>query len=218
MAVGNGPGWARRIAPLVGCVAFVGGLSLVLSDHVASGGLGTAVGVSLFGGALYLNSRDGRSAGRGPRNPPPTARTSPAMKQTFVTATVVTPAGRPKQPALSVPDPLAVTRNGLRFTVDRTGFVVHRQVKSPGGGQRWVTHVRMSWQDVAQLGFDSDRHDPTLALYAVRTAGGREHVADSRSFTTAQWTDLASGVGTLSRGRLSIDLGRREYPGSPHDS
>ncbi|MGW0633842.1 hypothetical protein [Streptomyces sp. NPDC002758] len=78
--------------------------------------------------------------------------------------------------------------------------------------------MELSWPDIAGLGFDSDRHDPVVALYVVRAAGGRQHVVDSASFTTAQWQDVAMGVERLSGGRITLDLSRRDRPGGLRDS
>ncbi|MFD7409755.1 DnaJ C-terminal domain-containing protein [Streptomyces sp. NPDC059866] len=114
--------------------------------------------------------------------------------------------------------PVTVTGNGVRFVVGPTGFLVQHEHRSATGRRDWVDHVELSWPDIADLSFDSDRHDAVVALYAVRAAGGRQHVVDSRALSTAQWQDVAKGVERLSGGRIILDLSRRDRPGGPRDS
>ncbi|QOV44751.1 hypothetical protein IPT68_01645 [Streptomyces chromofuscus] len=116
--------------------------------------------------------------------------------------------------ALSV----TVTGDGVRFVVGPTGILVQQERRSATGRRDWVDHVDLSWPDITDLSFDSDRHDAVVALYAVRAAGGRQHVVDSRALSTVQWRDVAKGVERLSGGRITLDLSRRDRPGGPRDS
>lgn len=119
--------------------------------------------------------------------------------------------------------PVSICADGIRITVDQETVTVREERRSPTGRTSWATTHELRWPDVALLVFDSDRHDPVVALYAVpadaaRTGSGRQHLVDARKFTVADWEALADGVGRHSHGRIALDTAPCQSPGGLRDS
>ncbi|MCX4845573.1 DnaJ C-terminal domain-containing protein [Streptomyces sp. NBC_00893] len=118
--------------------------------------------------------------------------------------------------------PVTVTGDGVRITVDRERVTVHEERGSRTRRDTWVITHSLRWPDIALLLFDSDRHDPIVALYSVpggaAAGSGRRHLADSRTFASGDWEILAAAVERLSHGRIILDLSRRQDGQGPRDS
>nr|WSW70879.1 hypothetical protein OG461_34450 [Streptomyces sp. NBC_00995] len=123
----------------------------------------------------------------------------------------------------AVSGPVAIEAGGIRIAADLPSLTVHEERRSSGGRVAWVITHEIRWPDIALLVFDSDRHDPVVALYAILrdatgTGPGRQHLADARGFTSADWEALAAGIDRHSRGGAALDLASRREPGGPRDS
>ncbi|MEU2669209.1 DnaJ C-terminal domain-containing protein [Streptomyces sp. NPDC007164] len=156
-----------------------------------------------------------------PRTEPPPARTESRPAPPPPQERVVTPRAGEARPGRSgATGPVTVTGDGVRITVDRECVTVHEERGSRTRRGTWVITRSVRWPDIALLEFDSDRHDPVVALYAVpaRPGSGRQHLADSRTFASGDWEILAAAVERLSHGRLVLDLSRREDTRGPRDS
>ncbi|MEL5956720.1 DnaJ C-terminal domain-containing protein [Streptomyces sp. CLV115] len=148
---------------------------------------------------------------------PPRPRTEPPPAR----ERVATPRADEARPGRSgATGPVTVTGDGVRITVDRECVTVHEERGSRTRRGTWVITRSLRWPEIALLEFDSDRHDPVVALYAVpaRPGSGRQHLADSRTFASGDWEILAGAVERLSRGRLVLDLSRRGDTRGPRDS
>ncbi|WP_285569455.1 DnaJ C-terminal domain-containing protein [Streptomyces sp. RTGN2] len=129
---------------------------------------------------------------------------------------------RPGTAAAPPGGPATIEAGGIRITAGPDSVTVREERRSPGGRITWVTTHELRWPDIALLVFDSDRHDPVVALYAIpadaAAAGrGRHHLADDRRFTAADWDTLAAGIARHSHGRVRLDLASRNAPGGLRD-
>ncbi|MFF1921943.1 DnaJ C-terminal domain-containing protein [Streptomyces sp. NPDC058221] len=118
---------------------------------------------------------------------------------------------------------VSICADGIRITVDQESVAVREERRSPTGRASWVTTHELRWPDVALLVFDSDRHDPVVALYAIpadaaRAGFGRQHLVDARKFSVADWETLADGIERHSHGRIALDTAPRQSPGGLRDS
>jgi len=113
------------------------------------------------------------------------------------------------------PQPITVRSElrGIEFTADRSGIKVRHQAAASRGRGGWRTSVDLGWGEIERLVFDTDHRDPIVSLYAVRFAGGRVHVVDSRSISETSWEKLAARIPALTEGRLIVDLAQRDNPG-----
>ncbi|MFI6858390.1 DnaJ C-terminal domain-containing protein [Streptomyces sp. NPDC050421] len=153
--------------------------------------------------------------------PAPRRRTTPAPSRPA--AGTAPPRGRAAAPRDAGSGPVTIDAGGIRITAGREGVTVREERRFSGGRDAWVTTHELRWPDIALLVFDSDRHDPVVALYAIppkaSLAGqGRQHLADSRKFTSADWEALAAGIDRHSQGRIALDLASRREPGGLRDS
>lgn len=119
--------------------------------------------------------------------------------------------------------PVSICVDGIRITVDQEAVTVREERRSPTGRTSWVTTHELRWPDIALLVFDSDRHDPVAALYAVpadaaRAGYRRQHLLDARKFTVADWEAPADGIGRHSHGRNALDTAPCQNPGGLRDS
>ncbi|MFD0023945.1 DnaJ C-terminal domain-containing protein [Streptomyces sp. NPDC058382] len=118
---------------------------------------------------------------------------------------------------------VSVRADGIRITVDQASVTVHEERRSPTGRTSWVTTHELHWPDIALLVFDSDRHDPVVALYAIpsdvaRAGHGRLHLVDARKFTASDWAALAGGIERHSHARIALDTAPLRSPGGLRDS
>lgn len=152
---------------------------------------------------------------------PPWQRTAPTPSHPAAGA--APPRGRAATPRDAGSGPVTIDAGGIRITADRECVTVREERRSSGGRVAWVTTHELRWPDIALLLFDSDRHDPVVALYAIpsnaaRAGQGRQHLADARKFTSADWEALAAGIDRHSDGRIALDLASRHEPGGLRDS
>lgn len=96
----------------------------------------------------------------------------------------------------------------LQFIVDEAGMQIRRRRITVGGGA-WEEHIRVQWSAVTAIGFAIDRHDSIVALYAWAAVRKPDHLADSRSLDTLQWTQLSELIAEATSGRLTLDVASR---------
>jgi hypothetical protein len=101
----------------------------------------------------------------------------------------------------------------IQFIIDDAGMQVQGKRKTVGG-EVWEEYLRIQWPAVTAIGFATGRHDPIVALYAWVTAGNPHHVADSRSLSHSEWTQLGELIAEATRGRLTLDVASRHSPRS----
>jgi hypothetical protein len=101
----------------------------------------------------------------------------------------------------------------LQFVVDDDGIQVRRKRRTVGS-EVWEEHLRVQWPAVRAAGFATSAHDHIVALYAWSAAGESHHVADSRSLSQLQWTQLGELISEATRGRLTFDAAGRYDPRS----
>lgn len=101
----------------------------------------------------------------------------------------------------------------IQFIVDDAGMQVRGKRKTVGG-EVWEEYLRIQWPAVTAIGFATGRHDPIVALYAWAAAGNPHHVADSRSLSHSEWTQLGELIAEATRGRLTLDVASRHSPRS----
>ncbi|MEV6263756.1 hypothetical protein AB0M42_23785 [Streptomyces sp. NPDC051784] len=220
--MGKRSSWARSSSVVIGILAFVFGLSALLTDESAVAkwvvsGVCMVTGASLFTIACVLDSRDARN-GRPAR---PTGTADDAVPKSEIRKTRPPRRRDEPQPGTRAQGPVTVlnSKQDTEFAVTESGIVVRDNWPRPGGASRWKVRLHLRWEDIAHLGFGYGTHDSVVSLWAVPSHGARrQHIVDSGAFTSTQWQDLARGVAALTGGRLTVDLAGRDHPGMPRDS
>ncbi|MEU9359907.1 hypothetical protein AB0D35_17600 [Streptomyces sp. NPDC048301] len=241
--MGKRSSWARYSSVVIGILAFVFGLSALLTDQSAVAkwvvsGVCMVTGASLFAVSYVLDSRDvrhggpARSAGAGERDRDrdrdPRVRPSQersASDDAFLKSKIgrTYPPRHREEPQRETqargPVTVLNSKQDTELGVTESGIVVRDNWPRPGGASRWKVRLHLRWEDIAHLGFDYGTHDSVVSLWAVPSRGARrQHIVDSGAFTSTQWQDLAHGVAALTGGRLTVDLAGRDHPGMPRDS
>lgn len=144
------------------------------------------------------------------------------LRLSFLVGGPPPPATEPHRPeAKRRPQGPVTVRNRKRdteFAVHAWGIVVRDEMRGHGGS-RWRDRLTLRWEEIADLSFDYGSHDSLVSLWAVRSDGApRRPVVDARTFTIPQWQELALAAGSLSDGRIRIDLTRLDDPGILRDS
>ncbi|MEV0009358.1 hypothetical protein [Streptomyces sp. NPDC047973] len=231
--------WARYSSVIIGILAFVFGLSALLTDQSAVAKwvvscVCMVTGATLFTVSYVLDGRDvrhgrpARSAGTGERERDPRVRPSQersasddAFLKSRIGKTRPPRHGEEPQRETQARGPVTVlnSKQDTELGVTESGIVVRDNWPRPGGTSRWKVRLNLRWEDIAHLGFDYGTHDSVVSLWAVPSHGARrQHIVDSGAFTSTQWQDLAHGVAALTDGRLTVDLAGRDHPGMPRDS
>ncbi|MEV6307716.1 hypothetical protein AB0M10_03830 [Streptomyces sp. NPDC051840] len=235
--MGKRSSWARSSSKIIGSLAFVFGLSVLLTNQSAVAkwvvsGVCMVTGAGLFTIAYVLDSRDARDgrpaspAGTGERDPrirPSHERSASddAFLKSEIRKTAPPRRRDEPQPETRARGPVTVlnSKQDTELSVTESGIVVRDNWPRPGGASRWKARLHLRWEEIAHLGFDYGTHDSVVSLWAVPSRGARrQHIVDSGAFTSTQWQDLAHGVAALTGGRLTVDLVGRDHPGAPRDS
>lgn len=140
-----------------------------------------------------------------PRAPYASPHPHAATPRTSPTA----PSARPSSAPAASRAPRTVSSDGVRLTVDTTGFSVETERLSTGT-RTWSTEARMAWGEVSTMEFSSGPHDPIPALYVVPRSGPRRFVLDQKQFTRADWQLVADAVSACTDGRVGLQPPRHD--------